>query len=56
MRGGNSALTLIGALLAAHGIVRWFGRSERKLLYARTLAPGERLTIGLADADGQPSR
>jgi len=49
MRGGNAALTFIGALLAARGILRWLDRPDRELLYSKRLAPGETIKIGLVD-------
>ena len=52
MRGGNPALTLLGALLAARGIMRWLDRPDRELLYSRRLAPGESVKVGLvADSE-----
>lgn len=53
MRGGNAALTFVGAFLAARGILRWLDRPDRELLYSRRLAPGESLRIGLVEPDDQ---
>jgi hypothetical protein len=50
MRGGNAALTFVGALLAARGIVRWLDRPERELLFSKRLKPGESIKIGLAES------
>ncbi len=47
MRGGNAALTFVGALLAARGILRWLDRPDRELLYSKRLKPGEAIKIGL---------
>jgi len=52
MRGGNSALTLVGALLAARGILRWLERPDRELVYSRRLKPGESLKIGVSERGG----
>ena len=49
MRGGNAALTFVGALLAARGILRWLDRPKRELLYSRRLAPGESIRVGLIE-------
>jgi hypothetical protein len=49
MRGGNAALTFVGALLAARGIMKWFDRPDRELLYSKRLKPGESIKIGLAE-------
>ena len=49
MRGGNAAVTLLGALLAARGILKMLYRPSRELIYSRRLAPGEHIQIGLAD-------
>ncbi len=51
MRGGNGALTLLGALLAARGIVRWLERPDRELLYSKRLKPGQRLEIRVPKED-----
>ncbi|MEE9297826.1 MAG: hypothetical protein V3V29_02165 [Acidimicrobiia bacterium] len=56
MRGGNAALTVLGAFLAVKGILRWLDRPDRELLYARELRPGESIRIGLVDGESQPSR
>ncbi len=49
MRGGNTAFTLLGAILAARGILKMMYRPSRELIYSRRLAPGDRIQIGLAD-------
>ncbi len=49
MRGGNAALTLVGGVLVARGIVRWLDRPDRELLYSRRLTSGETLKIRLAE-------
>ena len=49
LRGGNAAVTLLGALLAARGILKMLYRPSRELVYSRRLAPGDRIQIGLAD-------
>jgi len=51
MRGGNGALTLLGALLAARGIVRWLDRPDRELLYSKRLKPGQSLRITVPKGD-----
>lgn len=51
MRGGNGALTLLGALLAARGIVRWLERPDRELLYSKRLKPGQSLRITVPKGD-----
>jgi hypothetical protein len=51
MRGGNGALTLLGALLAARGIVRWLDRPDRELLYSKRLKPGQSLEIRVPTRD-----
>lgn len=51
MRGGNGALTLLGALLAARGIVRWLDRPDRELLYSKRLKPGQSLRISVPKGD-----
>ncbi len=56
MRRGNPALTLVGAVLAARGILRWLDRPDRELIYSRRLRAGETIKIGLADEGAQPSR
>ena len=51
MRGGNGALTLLGALLAARGILRWLDRPDRELLYSKRLKPGQSLRITVPKGD-----
>ena len=51
MRGGNGALTLLGALLAARGVLRWLERPDRELLYSKRLKPGQRLEIRVPEED-----
>lgn len=52
MRGGNAALTFVGAFLAARGILRWLDRPDRELLFSKRLKPGESIRIGVVqDAD-----
>jgi hypothetical protein len=49
LRGGNTLLTLVGALLAARAVARWLDRPDRELLYTRRLKPGQSIQIGVAD-------
>jgi len=44
-RRGNTALTGIGAALAAIGFVRRLARPKRELLWSKTLRPGETYRI-----------
>ena len=48
MRGGNAAITFIGAVLVARGIFRWLEGPKETMVYSRRLKPGERVTISLA--------
>jgi hypothetical protein len=50
MRGGNAALTFVGALLAARGVLRWLDRPDRELVYSKRLKPGEAIKIGVAES------
>jgi hypothetical protein len=45
MRGGNTFVTLIGAVLAARAVARWLDRPDRELLYTKRLKPGQALRI-----------
>ncbi len=45
MRGGNTIVTLVGALLAARAVARWLDRPDRELLYTKRLRPGQALKI-----------
>jgi len=51
MRGANGALTFIGALLVARGLLKWLDGPAEELVYSRTLKPGERLSVGLTERD-----
>ncbi|MCB2223016.1 MAG: hypothetical protein KQH83_02480 [Actinobacteria bacterium] len=53
-RKGNTALTGLGAVLLAMGWVRRRYRSDRELLYARTLRKGDAVRIRLLGADDSP--
>jgi hypothetical protein len=50
-RRGNTALTGLGAALLAMGWVRRLYRSDRELLYSRTLRKGEAVRIRLLGPD-----
>lgn len=45
LRGRNPGLTFVGAALLARSAIRHFSRSDRELLFSRTLKPGEGLRI-----------
>lgn len=47
MRGGNAALTLVGAFLVARGIVRWLDGPSEELVYSRRIKPGDSVTIAV---------
>jgi hypothetical protein len=51
MRGGNAAVTLVGAVLAARAVAKWLDRPDRELLYSRKLKPGQGLRIEIPDSD-----
>jgi hypothetical protein len=47
MRSGNGALTFVGGLLVARGILRWLDGPAEELVYSRRLKPGERLEVAV---------
>jgi len=49
MRGGNTALTLVGAFLAARAVARWLDRPERELLYKKRLRAGDSIRIAVTE-------
>ena len=53
MRSANGALTFLGAVLVARGIMRWFDPPKRELLYAQNLSRGEELRIAFVVPDDQ---
>lgn len=53
MRNGKGALTFIGAVLVARGVLRWLEPEKGELLYSQTLRPGEEVTVRLAEVEGE---
>jgi hypothetical protein len=49
-RRGNTALTGVGAALAAIGFVRRLARPKRELLWSTTLRPGDSYRIRVLDS------
>lgn len=50
-RRGNALLSGLGTAAAVVGAIRRFARPEKRLLYARTLRPGESLRIRHVGSD-----
>lgn len=53
-RRGNALLAGLGTAAAVVGAFRRFARPEKRLLYARTLRPGETVRIRHVGPDEQP--
>jgi len=56
IRQGNAGLTLLGALVAAYGLIRRLDGPRQELIYSGTVRRGQSIEIAVTRPGGQRTR